>query len=177
MTTDDILAELKAMHAEMVPTPWQAKPRDFRNEQHPHHWYVSGDIHESQDSGEDEPGLCGIGIAILPGNPTCGDIVKNQANGIAALRNALPSIIAAIEAAAADRAEVERLNAVVTQTEFFKSVAVDAGVEAEAELAALRARVEALEAAAREVVKAGRSSSAKHLLKLAALLAAPTGGE
>jgi hypothetical protein len=94
-------AECERLHAEMVPVPWQAKPRDFTNTDHPYHWYVSGDIHESQDDDDDEPSLCGIGLAVLPGNPTCGDIVQNQANGIAALRNALPAIIAALARAEA----------------------------------------------------------------------------
>jgi hypothetical protein len=72
-----------------TPGPWGYKDRDFCDRPSEFDLYIIGDIHESYDDedGEEsgaEPRMSCVGIAIVKGNATAGDIPLANARLIAA---------------------------------------------------------------------------------------------
>jgi hypothetical protein len=94
--------------------PWRCSNRNWRDEEHPFHWFVTGG-HAEEDGG----GEYSVAVAIVVGNETAGDIPRDTARRIVAAVNACEGIpAAALEAGvvaklrdrlAAAEAEVVRL--------------------------------------------------------------------
>lgn len=53
--------------------PWAYDNRNFKNQEHPHHYYIRG------GHTEDEDGASCVGVGVIFGNPTSGDIPRRTA--------------------------------------------------------------------------------------------------
>lgn len=65
-----------------TPEPWAFSNRDWRGEEHPHHYYVTG-CHGS--------GVC-TAVALVVGNETSGDVPRDTARRLCAAVNACQGI-------------------------------------------------------------------------------------
>lgn len=91
--------------SEATRRPWQCSNRDFRGQEHPHNWYITGDHCESsyeddEDGNPVDTGPVCVGIAIVPGNATSGKIPEDTARLIVRAVNAHEALLAACKEAA-----------------------------------------------------------------------------
>jgi hypothetical protein len=74
--------------------PWRCSNRNWRDEEHPFHWFVTGG-HAEEDGG----GEYSVAVAVVVGNETAGDIPRDTARRICAAVNGTAGIpTAALEA-------------------------------------------------------------------------------
>ena len=84
-----------------TPTPWQFSNRNWRGEEDPHNWYVTGDHSEGwppdpDDSESEDEGPSCVSVAVVVGNPTAGDIPRANAELIVRAVNAHADLLAAL---------------------------------------------------------------------------------
>jgi len=73
--------------------PWSYSDRNWRGEKDPHSFYIVGDTREGgPDDQEDEPPTVSTAVAVVPGNPTAGDIPEKTARRIVACVNAFAGV-------------------------------------------------------------------------------------
>ncbi len=94
-----------------TPTPYQCSSRDWRNNQHPHHWYITGDHREHELDGDEfvdgdgersgYSGTC-VSVAIVVGNETAGDATRLTAEFLCLAANCHGDLLAACQAVMAN---------------------------------------------------------------------------
>src|SRR6185437_11864739 len=79
-----------------TPEPWECSRLDFCNREHPHDYFVTGDpsVDAEDDPETDDPdeGSSCVGVAVVKGNATAGDIPRMNAERIVACVNACRGI-------------------------------------------------------------------------------------
>lgn len=81
--------------------PWRAKKRKWCGETSEHDWYISGDVCEEQEYDEDgeliEVSVSSVGVAVVKGNATAGDIPRLNAELIVRAVNSHADLLEACE--------------------------------------------------------------------------------
>jgi hypothetical protein len=73
--------------SEHTKEPWRCSNRNWRDEEHPFHWFVTGG-HAEEDGG----GEYSVAVAVVVGNETAGDIPRDTARRICAAVNGTAGI-------------------------------------------------------------------------------------
>lgn len=89
--------------SEPTRTPWYATTTDFRGDEHPHNYYIHGDLSESfvedEETGEElEDGTSCVAVAVVMGNATAGDIPRLNAELIVQAVNSHADLLATAKA-------------------------------------------------------------------------------
>lgn len=79
---DEMLRGFLEVEAKATKAPWAYCKRNWRNEPEPHDYYVNGDPYTDEDGTR-----VSVGVCIIKGNATAGEIPKDNAHLIALARN------------------------------------------------------------------------------------------